>query len=343
MLVELVKQGYEPLCVDNLHNSNPSVLLAVKEICGKEIPFIKADAGDVAAMRALFAEYQIDAVIHFAGHKAVGESVAHPLMYYRNNYDSALTILEMCLKHGSALVFSSSATVYGVPHFLPLTEDHPLSAVNPYGRTKLYIEETIRDVALAHPEFNVSILRYFNPVGAHESGLIGENPNGIPNNLMPFVCQTAAGIRKELQVFGDDYDTPDGTGVRDYIHVVDLARGHVKALDFMGGKVGTGKAIGLGSIEGPVAEDGTRSGVAIFNLGTGTGSSVLEVIKSFEQACGKELPYRIVERRPGDIAENYAACDKAATELGWVAEYDLARMCADAWNWQSQNPNGYNA
>ena len=196
MLVELVKQGYEPLCVDNLHNSNPSVLLAVKEICGKEIPFIKADAGDVAAMRALFAEYQIDAVIHFAGHKAVGESVAHPLMYYRNNYDSALTILEMCLKHGSALVFSSSATVYGVPHFLPLTEDHPLSAVNPYGRTKLYIEETIRDVALAHPEFNVSILRYFNPVGAHESGLIGEKPNGIPNNLMPFVCQTAAGIRK---------------------------------------------------------------------------------------------------------------------------------------------------
>ncbi len=188
----------------------------MKEICGKEIPFIKADAGDVAAMRALFAEYQIDAAIHFAGHKAVGESVAHPLMYYRNNYDSALTILEMCLKHGSALVFSSSATVYGVPHFLPLTEDHPLSAVNPYGRTKLYIEETIRDVALAHPEFNVSILRYFNPVGAHESGLIGENPNGIPNNLMPFVCQTAAGIRKELQVFGDDYDTPDGTGVRDY-------------------------------------------------------------------------------------------------------------------------------
>lgn len=220
MLVELVKQGYEPLCVDNLHNSNPSVLLAVKEICGKEIPFIKADAGDVAAMRALFAEYQIDAVIHFAGHKAVGESVAHPLMYYRNNYDSALTILEMCLKHGSALVFSSSATVYGVPHFLPLTEDHPLSAVNPYGRTKLYIEETIRDVALAHPEFNVSILRYFNPVGAHESGLIGRKPQRHPQQ--PHGRSSARRRRasaRNCRCSATTTTRRNGTGVRDYIHV----------------------------------------------------------------------------------------------------------------------------
>lgn len=310
MLVELVKQGYEPLCVDNLHNSNPSVLLAVKEICGKEIPFIKADAGDIAAMRALFAEYQIDAVIHFAGHKAVGESVAHPLMYYRNNYDSALTILEMCLKHGSALVFSSSATVYGVPHFLPLTEDHPLSAVNPYGRTKLYIEETIRDVALAHPEFNVSILRYFNPVGAHESGLIGENPNGIPNNLMPFVCQTAAGIRKELQVFGDDYDTPDGTGVRDYIHVMDLAEGHAAALEKMG------------------------EGVSVYNLGTGKGTSVLELVTAFERVNEIKIPYRITPRRAGDIAVCYAETKKAERELGWKARRTVEEMCRDAWRFE---------
>ena len=319
MLVELVKQGYEPLCVDNLHNSNPSVLLAVKEICGKEIPFIKADAGDVAAMRALFAEYQIDAVIHFAGHKAVGESVAHPLMYYRNNYDSALTILEMCLKHGSALVFSSSATVYGVPHFLPLTEDHPRSAVNPYGRTKLYIEETIRDVALAHPEFNVSILRYFNPVGAHESGLIGENPNGIPNNLMPYIAKVAVGKLEKVHVFGNDYPTPDGTGVRDYIHVVDLARGHVCAIK---------------KLE-------TNCGLFICNLGTGKGYSVLDVIHAFEKACGKPIPYVIDARRPGDIAECYADPTKARNELGWVAEYGIEEMCADSWNWQKKNPDGY--
>lgn len=315
MLVELVKQGYEPLCVDNLHNSNPSVLLAVKEICGKEIPFIKADAGDVAAMRALFAEHRIDAVIHFAGHKAVGESVAHPLMYYRNNYDSALTILEMCLKHGSALVFSSSATVYGVPHFLPLTEDHPLSAVNPYGRTKLYIEETIRDVALAHPEFNVSILRYFNPVGAHESGLIGENPNGIPNNLMPFVCQTAAGIRKELQVFGDDYDTPDGTCLRDYIDVVDLAKAHVAAVDRM-------------------TQRRMKEAYEIFNIGTGTPVSVLELVKGFERANGLTLNYKIVGRRAGDVKAVWADTQRANKELGWKAERPLEETLRSAWAWE---------
>ena len=321
MLVELVKQGYEPLCVDNLHNSNPSVLLAVKEICGKEIPFIKADAGDVAAMRALFAEYQIDAVIHFAGHKAVGESVAHPLMYYRNNYDSALTILEMCLKHGSALVFSSSATVYGVPHFLPLTEDHPLSAVNPYGRTKLYIEETIRDVALAHPEFNVSILRYFNPVGAHKSGTIGEDPNGIPNNLVPYITQVAVGKLRCLGVFGDDYPTKDGTGVRDYIHVVDLAEGHVAALKKF---------------------DDPHCGVKIYNLGTGVGYSVLDIVHAFEKCVGHKIPYEIKPRRAGDIPECYADCTKAYEELGWKAQKTLDDMCADSWRWQTQNPNGYN-
>lgn len=229
-------------------------------------------------MERLFTEHAVDAVIHFAGHKAVGESVAHPLMYYRNNYDSALTVLEMCIRYGSALVFSSSATVYGVPQHLPLTEEHPLSAVNPYGRTKLYIEETIRDVAAAHPDFNVSILRYFNPVGAHESGLIGENPNGIPNNLMPFICQTAAGIRKELQIFGGDYNTPDGTGVRDYIHVTDLISGHIAALR---------------KLE-------TRPGCIIHNLGTGRGTSVLEMVRRFEEVNGVRVPYRIVERRAGD-------------------------------------------
>ena len=319
MIAELVKQGYNPLCVDNLHNSNPSVLDAVKTICGREIPFVKGNACDVAFMEKLFSENTIDAVIHFAGHKAVGESVAHPLMYYRNNYDSALTVLEMCLKYGSALVFSSSATVYGVPQYLPLTEEHPLSAVNPYGRTKLYIEETIRDVALAHPEWNVSILRYFNPVGAHESGLIGENPNGIPNNLMPYVTQVAVGKLKELGVFGNDYDTPDGTGVRDYIHVVDLARGHVKAL----------KKI----------ED--KSGLSIYNLGTGQGYSVLDLVKNFEEATGVKIPYVIKPRRPGDIATCYSNAQKAEKELGWKAEYGIKEMCADSWRWQSQNPNGY--
>lgn len=312
MLVELVSKGYEPLCLDNLHNSRASVLKAVEKICGQNIPFIKADAADTAIMERLFSENTIDAVIHFAGHKAVGESVAHPLMYYRNNYDSALTVLEMCIRHGSALVFSSSATVYGVPQYLPLTEEHPLSAVNPYGRTKLYIEETIRDVAAAHPDFNVSILRYFNPVGAHESGLIGENPNGIPNNLMPFICQTAAGIRKELQIFGGDYDTPDGTGVRDYIHVTDLVSGHIAALR---------------KLE-------TRPGCIIHNLGTGKGSSVLEMVHRFEAVNGVRVPYRIVERRAGDVASCYADPTKAFEELNWKAVKNLDDMVRDSWLWQ---------
>ncbi len=317
MLVELVRHGYDPLCLDNLHNSSASVLQAVNAICGREIPFIQADAADTVVMEGLFKEYTIDAVIHFAGHKAVGESVVHPLMYYCNNYISALTVLGMCIRYCSNLVFSSSATVYGVPHFLPLTEEHSLSAVNPYGRTKLFIEETIRDAAAAHPTFNVSILRYFNPVGAHASGLIGENPNGIPNNLMPFICQTAAGIRKELQIFGGDYPTPDGTGIRDYIHVSDLVSGHIAALR---------------QLE-------KHPGCIIHNLGTGHGTSVLEMVRCFEQVNGVHVPYRIVARRSGDVAICYADPGKALRELDWKPVKTLDDMVRDSWNWQCNCQN----
>ena len=313
MLVELVKQGYEPLCVDNLHNSNPSVLLAVKEICGKEIPFIKADAATSPPCASCSPNTRSTRSSTSQGTRPSANPSAYPLMYYRNNYDSALTILEMCLKHGSALVFSSSATVSRRAPFPPPHRGTiPSARSNPYGRTKLYIEETIRDVALAHPEFNVSILRYFNPVGAHESGLIGENPNGIPNNLMPFVCQTAAGIRKELQVFGDDYDTPDGTGVRDYIHVTDLISGHIAALK---------------KLE-------TKPGCIIHNLGTGNGTSVLEMVRRFEAVNGVSVPYRIVARRPGDVASCYADPSKAFEELGWKAVKNLDDMVRDSWMWQ---------
>ena len=312
MIVELVAQGYDPLCIDTLYNSSPEVLHAIRTICGRQIPFVHADAGDTAVMERLFTEYPIDAVIHFAGHKAVGESVSHPLMYFRNNLDSALTVLEMCVKHKAALVFSSSATVYGVPHFLPLTEEHPLSTTNPYGRTKLMIENMIRDTAFAHPEFNVSILRYFNPVGAHESGLIGENPNGIPNNLMPFICQTAAGIRKELGIFGSDYDTPDGTGVRDYIHVSDLVSGHIAALRKLEEK----------------------PGCITHNLGTGSGTSVLEMVQRFETVNGVPVPHTFMPRRPGDVAACYADPTKALKELGWKAKKTLDDMVRDSWQWQ---------
>ena len=345
--VELLEQSYNVVVVDDLSNSSEEAIRRIGEITGKpeKLKFYQVNILDREALDKVFAAHDIDAIIHFAGFKAVGESTQKPLEYYWNNVSGSLVLFDVARNHDvKNIIFSSSATVYGDPEMIPITEDCPKhEATNPYGETKSMLERILTDLHRADPEWNVVLLRYFNPIGAHESGRIGEDPKGIPNNLLPYVAQVATGKLECIQVFGDDYPTPDGTGVRDYIHVVDLARGHVKALDFMGGKVGTGKAIGLGSIEGPVAEDGTRSGVAIFNLGTGTGSSVLEVIKSFEQACGKELPYRIVERRPGDIAENYAACDKAATELGWVAEYDLARMCADAWNWQSQNPNGYNA
>lgn len=345
--VELLEKGYNVVVVDDLSNSSEIAIDRIGEITGKanKLTFCQVNILDREGIEQVFAAHDIDAIIHFAGFKAVGESTEKPLEYYWNNVAGSLVLFEVARDHGvKNVIFSSSATVYGDPEMIPITEACPLhEATNPYGETKSMLERILTDLYRADDEWNVVLLRYFNPIGAHASGLIGEDPKGIPNNLLPYVAQVATGKLECIQVFGDDYPTPDGTGVRDYIHVVDLARGHVKALDYMGGKVGTGEAIGLGSISGTPAEDGSRRGVAIFNLGTGTGSSVLEVIKAFENACGKTLPYKIVERRPGDIAENYAACDKAATELAWVAEYDLARMCEDAWNWQSHNPNGYTA
>lgn len=346
-VVQLLEGGYQVIIVDDLSNSSAVAVDRVKTIVGdeaaKNLTFYEANVLDHDAMNKIFDTHQIDRVIHFAGFKAVGESVSKPVEYYHNNIENTLVLIDVMRNHGcKSIIFSSSSTVYGDPDNPPVTEEDPKKpATNPYGWTKWMIEQILMDVHTADPEWDVVLLRYFNPIGAHPSGLIGEDPKGIPNNLVPYVAQVAVGKLEAVQVFGNDYPTPDGTGVRDYIHVVDLARGHVKALDFMGGKVGTGKAIGLGSIEGASTEDGTRTGVAIFNLGTGTGSSVLDVIHAFEKACGKKLPYKICPRRPGDIATNYAACDKAREELGWVAEYDLARMCEDSWRWQSNNPNGY--
>lgn len=346
-VVELLEQGYNVVVVDDLSNSSEVAIERIGQITGAadRLTFYQANILDRAALEEIFSKHNFNAIIHFAGFKAVGESTQKPLEYYWNNVTGSLVLFDVARNHGvKNIIFSSSATVYGDPEWIPITEECPLhEATNPYGETKAMLERILTDLHRADAEWNVVLLRYFNPIGAHESGLIGEDPKDIPNNLLPYVAQVATGKLECIQVFGSDYPTPDGTGVRDYIHVVDLARGHVKALDFMGGKVGSGKAIGLGSIEGPVAADGTRSGVAIFNLGTGTGSSVLEVISAFEKACGKELPKKLVDRRPGDIAENYAACNKAAEELGWVAEFDLAKMCEDTWNWQSKNPNGYNA
>ena len=344
--VELLEQGYNVVIVDDLSNSSEEAVNRIGELSGapaERLRFIKANILDREAMERVFNEFDINAIIHFAGFKAVGESTQKPLEYYWNNVAGSLILFDVARNHGvKNVIFSSSATVYGEPEIIPITEDCPKhECTNPYGETKNMLERILTDFYRADDEWNIVLLRYFNPIGAHVSGRIGEDPQGIPNNLLPYVAQVAVGKLQCIQVFGDDYPTPDGTGVRDYIHVVDLARGHVKALDFMGGKVGTGKAIGLGSIEGGASEDGTRSGVAIFNLGTGTGSSVLDVIHAFEKACGKELPYKICPRRPGDVAENYAACRKAKDELGWVAEYDLARMCEDSWRWQSNNPNGY--
>ena len=341
--VELLNAGYDVVVMDNLYNASEKAIERVEQITGKKVTFYKTDMLDREGVKKIFDNEKIDAVIHFAGLKAVGESVHKPIEYYHNNMTGTLILCDEMRNHGvKNIIFSSSATVYGNPAQIPITEECPKGTpTNPYGWTKSMLEQVLTDIHTADPEWNVILLRYFNPIGAHKSGLIGEDPKGIPNNLLPYVAQVAVGKLECIQVFGNDYPTPDGTGVRDYIHVVDLARGHVKALDFMGGKVGTGKAIGLGSIEGASTEDGTRTGVAIFNLGTGTGSSVLDVIHAFEKACGKKLPYKICPRRPGDIATNYAACDKAREELGWVAEYDLARMCEDSWRWQSNNPNGY--
>lgn len=345
--VELLEQGYNVVIVDDLSNSSEKAVDRIKAITGADdarIVFYEADILDREALDRVFSENDIAAIIHFAGFKAVGESVQKPLEYYWNNIAGTLVLCEVAREHDvKNIVFSSSATVYGDPEFIPITEDCPKhQATNPYGQTKSMLEQILTDLYIGDNEWNVVLLRYFNPIGAHESGLIGEDPKGIPNNLLPYVAQVATGKLEKIGVFGDDYPTPDGTGVRDYIHVVDLARGHAKALEWMGGKVGTGAATTLGTIEGEPDSDGTRHGVGIFNLGTGTGTSVLEVIHAFEKACGKTLPYEIKPRRAGDIAENYASSAKAEAELGWKALYDLERMCEDSWRWQSNNPNGYN-
>lgn len=312
--VELLQAGHSVVILDNLCNSDPAVQERIGRITGKTTGFIDADIRDRAAMEAAFAANKFDAVIHFAGLKAVGESVAEPLRYYDNNVTGSVVLFETMQKFGvETLVFSSSATVYGDPASVPITEDFPLSATNAYGRSKLMIEEILRDLSRAQPSWRIALLRYFNPVGAHESGLIGETPNGIPNNLVPYIAQVANGQREQLSVYGDDYPTPDGTGMRDYIHVVDLAIGHVKTLS----KLATGP------------------GVVTYNLGTGRGVSVLEMVRAFEQACGKPIPYRIVPRRPGDIAKCYADPSLARKELDWVAERDIAQMCADSWRYQT--------
>lgn len=320
-VVELLNNGYDVVVVDNLYNSSKKAIDRVEEITGKKVKFYEADIRDRAMMDEIFKNENVDAVIHFAGLKAVGESVAKPVEYYENNIGGTLDLIEvMRANNVKNIIFSSSATVYGNPAELPITEKTPKgTCTNPYGWTKWMLEQILMDVQKADPEWNVMLLRYFNPIGAHESGLIGEDPNGIPNNLLPYVAQVAIGKLKEVGVFGDDYNTPDGTGVRDYIHVVDLAKGHVKALD-------------------KIKE---KAGCKIYNLGTGKGSSVLDVIHAFEKACGHEIPYSIKPRRAGDIDACYASCDLAAKELAWKAEYDIDDMCRSSWNWQSKNPNGY--
>lgn len=318
--IELLQEGHELVVVDDLSNSYAEAVKRVQQITGRSFPFYTADVCDKSKMGSIFSEHQIDAVIHFAGFKAVGESVAMPLRYYRNNLDSTMTLCEVMQESGvKKFVFSSSATVYGMPEQVPITEDFPLSCTNPYGWTKLMNEQILRDLSGSDPEWSVVLLRYFNPVGAHISGSIGEDPAGIPNNLMPYIAQVAIGRQPHLNVFGQDYPTPDGTGVRDYIHVVDLAEGHCRALDF--------------------SENNT--GVQAINLGTGHGFSVLEMVKAFEAATGREIPYKIAPRRPGDVARCYADTQKAADLLGWKAEKDLAAMCRDTWRWQQQNPYGY--
>lgn len=318
--VELLDEGYEVVVVDNLANSKKEALKRVQDITGKRLSFFEVDLLDHEQLEFVFSEHKIDAVIHFAGYKAVGESVSKPLSYYHNNITGTLHLCEAMKKYGvKNMVFSSSATVYGDPETVPIKEDFPLSATNPYGRTKLFIEEILRDLHVADGSWNLALLRYFNPVGAHPSGRIGEDPNDIPNNLMPYISQVAVGKLDKLSVFGDDYPTKDGTGVRDYIHVVDLAVGHIKALE---------------ALE-------KNPGLLTYNLGTGKGYSVLEVINAFEEATGQEVPYQITDRRPGDIAACYADPQKAKEELGWEAERDLVDMCRDVWKWQSQNPEGY--
>lgn len=318
--VELLGAGHEVTIVDNLSNSREEAVRRVSELAGRGVAFERVDLRDRAALTAVFRSAEPEAVIHFAGLKAVGESVAEPLRYYENNIAGSLVLFDVMAAHATdVLVFSSSATVYGDPHAVPIREDFPLCATNPYGRTKLFIEEILRDAAAARPSLRVALLRYFNPVGAHESGRIGEDPNGIPNNLMPYVAQVAVGRLAQLSVYGNDYPTPDGTGVRDYIHVVDLARGHLCALE----KLCRG------------------AGLFTYNLGTGRGYSVLEMVAAFERASGRHVPYRVAARRPGDVAACYADASLAQRELGWRATLGVDRMCADTWRWQSDNPGGY--
>ena len=320
-VVELQTAGYDVVVLDNLSNSSEKSLQRVEKITGKPVTFYKADILDRDALNAVFEKESIDSCIHFAGLKAVGESVQKPWEYYENNIAGTLTLVDVIRKHGvKNIIFSSSATVYGDPAFVPITEECPKGqCTNPYGWTKSMLEQILMDIQKADPEWNVVLLRYFNPIGAHKSGMIGENPNGIPNNLMPYITQVAVGKLKELGVFGNDYDTPDGTGVRDYIHVVDLAKGHVKALK---------------KIE-------EKAGLKVYNLGTGIGYSVLDIVKNFEEATGVKIPYVIKDRRAGDIATCYSSAEKAEKELGWKAEFGIKEMCADSWKWQSNNPNGY--
>ncbi len=318
--IELINKGYSVVIADDLSNSKLESVKRIEKITGKAIPFYKCDVAERDALTKVFSENKIDAVIHFAGYKAVGESVSKPLMYYRNNINTTLTLLEVMAEFGvKNIAFSSSATVYGVPETVPLTEDMNTSCTNPYGWTKLFIEQILTDAAFADKDLSVVLLRYFNPIGAHESGLIGEDPTGIPNNLMPYISQTAVGKRECLSIFGNDYPTHDGTGVRDYIHVVDLAKGHVAAIDYAS----------------------SHKGVEVVNLGTGTGYSVLDIVKAFEETNGVSVPYVIAPRRSGDVAECYADPKKAFEVLGWKAEKNLSDMCRDTWRWQKNNPNGY--
>lgn len=318
--VELLENGYDCVVVDNLSNSSKKAMDRVEEITGKKLRFYEADVCDETALLKIFEENNIEAVIHFAGYKAVGESVEKPLMYYENNLINTMTLLRVMKKYDvKRFVFSSSATVYGADNKVPFTEDMPLSAINPYGRTKLFIEEILRDTYSSDNSFSIALLRYFNPVGAHKSGLIGEAPRGIPNNLMPYISQVAVGKREYLSVFGNDYYTADGTGSRDYIHVIDLAKGHVKAIEWVF----------------------SGTGCEAFNLGTGKGTTVLELVKAFVDATGVEVPYRIAPRRAGDCDEVYACADKAKEILGWTAECGIEEICEDTWRWQKNNPNGY--
>ena len=319
--VELLDAGYEVVVLDNLSNSSKKSLERVEALTGKKVSFYQGDILDREILNEVFAKESIDSCIHFAGLKAVGESVAKPWEYYNNNIAGTLTLVDVMRQNGCKnIIFSSSATVYGDPAMIPITEECPKgTCTNPYGWSKSMLEQILSDMQKADPEWNVILLRYFNPIGAHKSGLIGENPNGIPNNLMPYITQVAVGKLKELGVFGNDYDTPDGTGVRDYIHVVDVTVGHVKAIDKLKENVGLG----------------------IYNLGTGVGYSVLDIVKNFEEATGVDIPYSIKPRRPGDIATCYSDATKAKEEMGWTAQYGIKEMCADSWNWQKNNPNGY--